>query len=144
MVRRILVDDSDRVSGVEYIDSRGQVNKLKARVVCLAASAIESARLLLLSKSSRFPNGLANESGLVGKNLTFSTFGKATAIFDREKLAATLGKEDLGLPFVLRSVQDDYWMENSGLVCPKGGTYNFLWHHPNPINAAVRIAMDSK
>ena len=46
---------------------------MRARVVVLAASCCESARLLLNSKSSRFPNGLANSSGVVGKYLTDST-----------------------------------------------------------------------
>jgi choline dehydrogenase-like flavoprotein len=144
MVRRIVADKNDQVQAVEYLDSNGQERKISARVVVLAATAIESARLLLLSKSGRFPNGLANRSGLVGKNLTFSTFGKGTAIFDRHKIEEKLGKQDMEMPFLLRSVQDDYWNDKNGLVCPKGGTYNFLLHHPNPINAAVRMAMDSK
>jgi choline dehydrogenase-like flavoprotein len=144
MARRVLVDKDDRVTGVEYIDSQGEVRRIRARVVVLAATAIESARLLLLSKTGRFPDGLGNRSGLLGKNLTFSTFGKGTAIFDRGELEAKLGKEGMDLPFLLRSVQDDYWMEKTPLSLPKGGTYNFLLHHPNPINAAVRLALDSK
>jgi choline dehydrogenase-like flavoprotein len=111
-------------------------------VVVLAASAIESARLLLLSADGRNPDGLANGSGLVGRNLTFSTFGKGTGIFDRQKLVGHLGPKFFDLPFLLRSFQDDYW--NERLPLPKGGTHNFLLHHPNPINAAVRLAMDSK
>jgi choline dehydrogenase-like flavoprotein len=140
MVRRILVDESDRVRGLEYLDAQGRVQRIGARVVCLAASAIESARLLLMSENSRFPHGLANHNGLVGKNLTFSTLGKGTAAFDRRELIAKLGPKGMDLPFFQRSVQDDYWMEHSGLALPKGGTYNFILEHPNPINAAVRLA----
>ncbi len=140
MTRRILVDASGRVRGVEYLDAKGRVQTIGARVVCLAASAVESARLLLLSSSSRFPKGLANNNGLVGRNLTFSTLAKGTAVFDRGRLAATLGAPGMDLPFLQRSVQDDYWMEASGLTLPKGGTYNFIIEHPNPINAAVRLA----
>jgi choline dehydrogenase-like flavoprotein len=143
MVARILVDARGRASGVEYWDAAGQLHEVAARVVVVAASAIETARLLLLSQTQRFPNGLANGSGLVGKNLTFSTFGKATAIFDRGALVARLGARDMELPFLQRSIQDDYWMEKSGLVLPKGGTYNFILHHVNPINAAVRLFKDS-
>ena len=40
--------------------------------------------------------------------------------------------------------EDDYWMEEEGLVLPKGGTYNLILHHPNPINAAVRLAKDNR
>ena len=142
MVRRILVDASDRVEGVEYIDGKGVTRRIGARVVCLAATAIESARLLLLSDSKRFPLGLANNNGLVGKNLTFSTLGKGRAVFDRGELTARLGPEGMDLPFLQRSVQDDYWMKDAGGACPKGGTYNFILEHPNPINAAVRLATD--
>ncbi|RLB55617.1 MAG: GMC family oxidoreductase [Deltaproteobacteria bacterium] len=144
MVRRVRADDRDRVQGVEYIDPDGKVRFLGARVVVLAATAIETARLLLLSKAGRFPDGLANRTGLVGRNLTFSTFGKGTAIFERGRLVEKLGKAVERLPFLLRSVQDDYWNEKNGLALPKGGTYNFLLHHPNAINAGVRLAMDSK
>ncbi|MEK7706125.1 MAG: GMC oxidoreductase, partial [Myxococcota bacterium] len=112
-------------------------------VVVLAASAIESARLLLLSTSTHHPHGLGNGSGLVGRNLTFSTFGKATAIFSRATLRERLGETDMDLPFLQRSVQDDYWMPRSGLALPKGGTYNFILHHPNRINATMRLIMES-
>lgn len=140
MARRILVDASDRVRGVEYLNARGEVRQIEARVVCLAASAVESARLLLLSRSSRFPHGLANSNGLVGRNLTFSTLAKGMAVFDRQALIARLGPEGMDLPFFQRSVQDDYWMKTAGLTLPKGGTYNFIIEHPNPIHAAVRLA----
>lgn len=141
--QRILVDDQDRAVGVEYFNQRGELDAVRARVVVVAASAIESARLLLLSSTARFPFGLANGSGLVGKNLTFSSFGKGTAIFDKHELAAKLGNESMNLPFLLRSVQDHYWIPDAGLGMPKGGTYNFLLHHPNPINAAVRLMRDA-
>lgn len=142
MVRRIKAD-GDRVKSVVYFDPEGNEKEIFARVVVLAASAIESARLLLMSADSRHKHGLANGSGLVGKNLTFSTFGKATAVFDRGELAEKLGKDGMDLPFLLRSIQDDYFNERFGLL-PKGGTHNYLLHHPNLINAAVRLAMDSK
>jgi choline dehydrogenase-like flavoprotein len=144
MVRRVFVDDGDKAVGVEYVDEQGNVKRVGARVVFLAASAIESARLLLMSKTRRFENGLANSSGLVGKNLTFSTFGKGTGIFNRAALQAKVGIEGMDLPFFQRSVQDDYWMPDAGLTLPKGGTYNFILAHPNPIHAAVRLAKDNR
>ncbi len=143
MACRINVDEHARAHSVEYVQRDGSTREIFARVVVLAASAIESARLLLLSTGNAFPHGLANGSGLVGKNLTFSTFGKSTAIFDRQALTARLGLEGMSLPFLQRSCQDHYWIEKAGLALPKGGTYNFLFHHPNPINAAVRLALDS-
>lgn len=144
MAKRVLVDDRDKVVGVEYLDSAGRTRRVGAKVVCLAASAIESARLLLMSKTNRFESGLANRSGLVGKHLTFSTYGRGTANFDRTALANAVGERDMGLPFLQRSIQDDYWMPDAGLTLPKGGTYNYLLQHPNPINAAIRLARDDK
>ena len=70
MVREILVDQRGKATGVSYVDTAtGSERTVHARVILLAASAAESVRILLNSKSSLFPNGLANASGLVGKNL---------------------------------------------------------------------------
>jgi choline dehydrogenase-like flavoprotein len=68
MVREVTIDDNGKATGIIYIDkTTGQEGRVKARVVVLAASSAESVRILLNSKSARFPNGLANSSGLVGK-----------------------------------------------------------------------------
>src|SRR6202158_4283282 len=60
-----LSDSSGTASSVLYVDKNGQQNTQKARIVCVACNSIETARLLLNSHSSQFPNGLANSSGLV-------------------------------------------------------------------------------
>jgi choline dehydrogenase-like flavoprotein len=74
MAREVTVGDDGLATGVAYIDKNtGQDNHVRARVVVLAASACESARILLNSRSSKFPQGLANSSGQVGKNLMDST-----------------------------------------------------------------------
>lgn len=74
MVRSVDVDATGKVTGVTYIDrNTGQAVSLPARVVVLAASACESARILLNSKTAAAPNGLANSSGQVGRNLMDST-----------------------------------------------------------------------
>jgi len=69
--------DGKRATGVRYFDARTRKSyEVRARKIVLACGPIESARLLLLSKSNHFPNGLANSSGLVGKNLiTHTTSG---------------------------------------------------------------------
>jgi choline dehydrogenase-like flavoprotein len=68
MVREVVVDENGKATGIAYIDRKtGKENVVKGRVIVLAASSAESARVLLNSKSTRFPNGLANSSGLVGK-----------------------------------------------------------------------------
>ena len=70
MVREVELDQRGLASGVVFIDrASGQEHRAKARVVVLAASACESVRIMLNSKSARFPQGLANSSGKVGKYL---------------------------------------------------------------------------
>jgi choline dehydrogenase-like flavoprotein len=67
-VLRLNTDSTGRVRGVLYAGAGGAVVEQRARHFVLAAHAVESARLLLLSESSRFPHGLANGSGMVGRN----------------------------------------------------------------------------
>ena len=83
-VREVKVDKNGRATGVIYIAPDGSEHLQEATVVILALGAIESARLMLLSKSPRFPEGLANDSGLVGKNATFHEYLFAVGLFDRE------------------------------------------------------------
>ncbi|MCW3462347.1 GMC family oxidoreductase [Chitinophaga nivalis] len=74
MVREVLTDNSGKATGVAYVDKTDmQEYSVNASIVVLAASACESARLLLNSKSAKHPNGLANSSGVVGKYLHDST-----------------------------------------------------------------------
>ncbi len=70
MCREVLTNTEGLATGVSYVDrlTRKEI-QVRAKIVVLCASACESARLLLNSKSSRFPNGLANSSGTVGKYL---------------------------------------------------------------------------
>jgi choline dehydrogenase-like flavoprotein len=68
MAREVLMDDAGKATGILFIDkTTGQERRAYARVITLAASSAESVRILLNSKSARYPNGLANSSGLVGK-----------------------------------------------------------------------------
>src|SRR5262249_41370937 len=83
MATEVPVGPDGRVRGVVYRDAAGASHFISARVVVVSCSAIETARLLLLSRSARFPNGLANGSGLVGKNLVFSGAGTGVAQFRR-------------------------------------------------------------
>jgi choline dehydrogenase-like flavoprotein len=73
MVYEVPLDKQGRAAGVHYIDkSSGARHLAAARAVVLAASTGETARILLNSTSGSFPNGLANSSGQVGRNLTDS------------------------------------------------------------------------
>ena len=72
-VREISTDKNGRVTGVVYFDSQKKEVVQKAKAVVLCANGSETPRLLLLSKSSQFPNGLANSSGVVGKYLMWGS-----------------------------------------------------------------------
>ena len=79
-VHRIHYDAArNRVTGIEYLDATRRAHRVNARLVILATHAIESPRLLLLSTNSTYPNGLANSSGMVGRNFmshpTWQVFG---------------------------------------------------------------------
>ena len=80
MAREVTIDKAGKATGVTFIDkTTGREGQASARVVVLAASSQESVRLLLNSKSSLFPHGLANSSGKVGKYLTDSVGSSLSA-----------------------------------------------------------------
>ncbi|HEV2700121.1 MAG TPA: GMC family oxidoreductase, partial [Steroidobacteraceae bacterium] len=72
-----------RVTGVLYRDPQGKDQHQKARIVCVACNSVETARLLLLSESARFPHGLANSSDQVGRNYTSHTGGFVWGLFNQ-------------------------------------------------------------
>jgi choline dehydrogenase-like flavoprotein len=82
-VREISTDASGRVTGVTYFDKDKKEVFQKAKAVVLSANAGESARLLLMSKSARFPQGLANSSGVVGRYLMLGNTVNASGIMDQ-------------------------------------------------------------
>jgi choline dehydrogenase-like flavoprotein len=69
MARSIDVNSKGLATGVTYIDkATGRANQIKARVVVAACGTLETTRLMMLSTSSLFPNGIANSSGMLGQN----------------------------------------------------------------------------
>ncbi len=81
-VSEIKIDSHGRATGVAYFDKTGAQHFQHARAVVVAANGAETPRLLLLSKSSHFPDGLANSSGLVGKYLMFNTANMCAGLFE--------------------------------------------------------------
>ena len=80
MAREILVSSEGKAAGVSYIDKKTRKEvQVRGKAIVLAASSCETARLLLNSRSSRFPSGLANSSGLVGKYIMDSVMSDVTA-----------------------------------------------------------------
>jgi choline dehydrogenase-like flavoprotein len=83
-VREISVDKNGRVTGAVYFDAGKKEVFQRAKVVILCANGTESPRLLLLSQSKLFPDGLANSSGIVGKYLNFGAGASAHGIFEHQ------------------------------------------------------------
>lgn len=144
MAKEVTVDKNGRASSVIYLDPDGVEQEQPAKFVVVSCTAIESARLLLMSKSSRFPNGLGNDSGQLGKNLVFSSFGEGRASFSISKQKERWPWINDQAPFVNRSLQEFYVMKDSQFGFRKGGTLGFMWVHPNPIFAAVTMAGHGK
>src|SRR6185369_11533017 len=104
-------------SGVAYVDKKtARENHVRARIVVLAASACESARILLNSKSGKFPQGLANSSGVVGKNLTDST-GLGVTGFIPKLMDGIVHNED-GVGGM--HLYTPWWLDNKTLDFPRG------------------------
>jgi choline dehydrogenase-like flavoprotein len=82
-VLKIEHDSSGKATGVVYADADGNQHRQKARVVCVAGNSIETPRLLLNSESSKYPDGLANSSGQVGRNYMRHMTGSVYATFDK-------------------------------------------------------------
>jgi choline dehydrogenase-like flavoprotein len=117
MAREVTTDDSGLATGVTYVNTRDRRdNAVRARIVVLAASACESARLLLNSKSSRFPDGLANSSGVVGKYLTDSTGLTVTGYIP--KLASGVAHNEDGVGGM--HLYMPWWLDNKKLDFPRG------------------------
>jgi choline dehydrogenase-like flavoprotein len=83
-VMRIETDASGRATGVVYIDATGTERRQVAKAVILSANGAETTRLLLMSESQRFPQGLANSSGLVGRYLMFNGQTAAYGVFEHQ------------------------------------------------------------
>lgn len=139
MATEVVVGKDGRATGVRFLDETGAMHEQKARVVVVACTSIESARLLLMSKSPQFPNGVANSSGLVGKNLHFSTYSGVEAEFSKSGGGKNLPGWDVRLPFLGRSIQDYYEPKNG--PGPKGGTLRFDLFPKPPIFNATQVAL---
>ena len=122
-VIRIEHNGDGRASEVVYMDAEGNEQRQKARVVCVAGNAIETARLLLNSASSEHPDGLANSSGQLGKNYMRHLTGSVYAQFDKpvnmhrgETMAGIVTDESRNDPD--RGFVGGYYMQLLGLGLP--------------------------
>ncbi|MGZ3763423.1 MAG: GMC family oxidoreductase [Mucilaginibacter sp.] len=151
MAREVLTDREGLATGVAYVNKIDmQEYQVFGRTVILAASACESARLMLNSKSSRFPNGIGNSSGAVGKYLHDSTGadmgGIIPELFDRKRY----NEDGVGG----MHVYTPWWLDNKKLDFPRGyhieygggfgmPLYGFNWGIEN-LNGAYKIKGQQK
>lgn len=137
-VSEITVTSDGRARGAVYQDAEGRSRSVEARVVCVSASAVESARLLLRSRSPRFPDGLANANGQVGRHLQFHAVTSGVARFR----ASRLPTGDARAGGWLDRCSSDHLRLPAGVgMLPKGGLIRFGVPTPAPILAAKRLAL---
>src|SRR2546428_6964913 len=117
MAREVTVDPSGRASGVAYVDkTTGTDQHVRAKVVVLAASACESARLLLNSPSALFPSGLANTSGTVGKYITDTTGTDVAGFIPKMMDHVPHNHDGVGGMHLYMP----WWLDNKTLDFPRG------------------------
>jgi choline dehydrogenase-like flavoprotein len=117
MAREVITNDKGVATGVSYINKEDlQEYRVSGKVVVLAASACESARLLLNSKSARHGNGLGNSSGLVGKYLHDSTGAAMGGILPQLFGRKRYNEDGVGG----MHVYTPWWLDNKKLDFPRG------------------------
>jgi choline dehydrogenase-like flavoprotein len=117
MAREVTVGNDGLATGVTYVDKKTGTDKhVKAKIVVLAASACESARLLLNSKSSKFPQGLGNSNGWVGKGLTDTTGTDVSGFIPAMVDHVPHNEDGVGGMHVYMP----WWLDNKKLDFPRG------------------------
>ncbi|WP_439644857.1 GMC family oxidoreductase [Aneurinibacillus tyrosinisolvens] len=132
MVTQVLVDEQGQATGVTFVNE-GQTYEQKARIVILSSFVIETPRLLLHSAASRFPGGLANSSGMVGKAIMPHSSHDVYAKFNEE---IRLYK---GTPVL--ALTQEFYGSNPKRGFARGYTLNA--HGARPIGMAKALAVDA-
>lgn len=143
-VYKLTSDEKGKVVSADYYDASELKQSIHAKIFVVACQAIETSRLLLSSTGPKHPNGLANNSRQVGKNLLFSAGGAGSGDFDYSKMDS---RESAAMkirgPFVNRGLQDWYFIDDPALGGRvKGGTVDFLLRHPNAMSKAMNAKWD--
>jgi choline dehydrogenase-like flavoprotein len=122
-VVRIEHNGDGRANEVRYMDAEGNEQRQRARVVCVAGNAIETARLLLNSASASHPDGLANSSGQLGRNYmrhltgsVYASFDKPVRMYRGETMSGIVTDESRNDPD--RGFVGGYYMQLLGLGLP--------------------------
>jgi choline dehydrogenase-like flavoprotein len=137
-------DSQNNVIKAHYYNNIGVKFSVEAKIFVVAAQAIETSRLLLMSKNPGSPNGLANNSGNVGKNLLFSAVATGSgqliySEFPEEKIAEINNPQT----FVNRTLLDFYEIDDAETgKKAKGGIIDFLIEHSNAMPKLMRAKKD--
>ncbi len=140
-----LEEEDGKVIAVWFYNKLNEKIRVKAHVFVIAAQAIETCRLLLMSPSKNFPNGLANNTHQVGKNLIFAGGGSGSGEFYKNEMSADTWENlnKFGL-FLNRTTQKWYQLNEEPFNKPvKGGSIDFIMEHPNGITRAINQKWDS-
>lgn len=140
-VYQLNTNTNKEISEALYYDYNDNKQSIKARIFVVAAQAVETARLLLMSKTNEFPNGISNTHGQVGKNLLFAGGGAGSGYIHFKDLSLNERQQfDVPLTFVNRALLDFYEIDDPTFhpTKLKGGTIDFLIEHSNPMPKAFR------
>jgi len=141
MVHTIVTDRQNTARGCVYWNHEGKEIEIEASLVCVCCSAVESARLLLLSKNPQFPDGLANSNGLVGRNLQFHAVTMGQGNFQRHTAPKSIFGDQR--PFFGRSVMDYYFLPEGVSSLNKGGVLRFGFVPRMPLATERKVRSQS-
>lgn len=152
VARHVLVDGDGRAKGVAYVDRETkQELEVYARTVVVAASCVESARILLNSKSSRWPNGLANSSGQAGRGLCDHLYGTTANGYLPQLLGQPSFPDNVSASQIvwmprwqnLKGPREEKFIRGYSLY-PTGGCGEFPWYHDQIEGLGSQLKRDIK
>lgn len=139
-VYHLETNGSKEIVKAHYYDADDNKQSITAKIFVVACQAVETSRLLLMSKNTAFPKGLANNSGQVGKNLLFAGGGAGSGYIRFDSLSEEDRKKfDVPSTFVNQALLDFYEIDDPEFGGKaKGGTIDFLIEHSNPMPKVFR------
>jgi choline dehydrogenase-like flavoprotein len=136
LAKNILADENGRANGVAYIDRKNkQEVEVYGRAVVVAASCIETARIMLNSRSRHWPNGIANSSGQLGRNLCDQLYGESARGYLPQLLGQPSSPDNVGDNTVvwmprwqnLNNPREENFIRGYS-VYPGGGCSEYPWY----------------
>ena len=146
-VARILTNHHGRAEGAVFVDDSGVLRRIKAGSIVLAAHAIGSARLLLKSTDTTWPDGLANSSGVVGRNLMMHPMNRMVGFFDSpmNSWQGHWGQSIYSLEFAETRSEHDFVRGAKWNLSPTGGPLNAALYPidgPQPLGREIHDRVD--